>query len=152
MTVDPLKSITRAPAGTCTDAAGPTAAMRPERITIGRFPTQSVEQARVKAKRYLADLGEGISVSGRLRNEALIGKTLGDRYKVVAPLGSGAMGDVYLAEHVVLGKKMAVKVLKQDFCRDEELVKRFEQEAVAVQEVASDPRVRAVYLGESLDA
>ena len=30
---------------------------RPERITIGRFPSLSVEQARTKAKRYLADLG-----------------------------------------------------------------------------------------------
>jgi hypothetical protein len=41
----------------------------PERITIGRFPSLSVEQARTKAKRYLADLGEGISVSARLHNE-----------------------------------------------------------------------------------
>ena len=32
---------------------------RPERITIGRFPTLSVEQGRAKARRYLADLGEG---------------------------------------------------------------------------------------------
>jgi integrase len=51
---------------------------RPERITIGRFPTLSVEQARAKAKRYLADLGEGVSVSARLRNETLVGKTLGE--------------------------------------------------------------------------
>jgi len=50
----------------------------PERITIGRFPTLSVERARVKAKRHLADLGEGISVSARLRNEALEGRTLED--------------------------------------------------------------------------
>ncbi|HEY2817020.1 MAG TPA: Arm DNA-binding domain-containing protein [Casimicrobiaceae bacterium] len=42
---------------------------RPERITIGRFPALSVEQARMKAKRYLADLSEGISVSARLHNE-----------------------------------------------------------------------------------
>jgi len=34
MTVDPFISMTRAPAGICTDAAGPTAAMRPARITI----------------------------------------------------------------------------------------------------------------------
>src|SRR5438874_2212782 len=51
---------------------------RAERITIARFPTLSVEQARAKAKRYLADLGDGISVSGRLRTEALLGKTLGE--------------------------------------------------------------------------
>ena len=54
---------------------------RPERITIGRFPTLSVEQARAKAKRYLADLGDGISVSGRLRTEALLGKTLGEVHR-----------------------------------------------------------------------
>jgi len=48
----------------------------PERITIGRFPTLSVERARVKAKRHLADLGEGISVSARRRNTALETRTL----------------------------------------------------------------------------
>jgi integrase len=53
----------------------------PERITIGRFPSLSVEQARTKAKRYLADLGEGISVSARLRNESLVGKTLDDIHR-----------------------------------------------------------------------
>src|SRR5437764_4643478 len=53
----------------------------PERITIGRFPSLSVEQARTKAKRYLADLGEGISVSARLRNETLVGKTLDDIHR-----------------------------------------------------------------------
>src|SRR5205814_5483966 len=54
---------------------------RAERITIGRFPSLSVEQARAKAKRYLADLGDGISVSGRLRTEALLGKTLGEVHR-----------------------------------------------------------------------
>jgi hypothetical protein len=50
----------------------------PERITIGRFPTLSVERARVKAKRYLADLGEGVSVVAQQRNAALEGRTLDD--------------------------------------------------------------------------
>src|SRR5450755_4530346 len=53
----------------------------PERITIGRFPTLSVERARVKAKRYLADLGEGISVVARQRDAALEGRTLDDVHK-----------------------------------------------------------------------
>ena|SRR5947209_5599975 len=51
----------------------------PERITIGRFPSLSVEQACRKAKRYLADLGEGISA--RLRDESLVGKTLDDIHR-----------------------------------------------------------------------
>jgi hypothetical protein len=50
----------------------------PERITIGRFPTLSIEQAHAKANRYLADLGGGISVGARLRNETITGKTLGE--------------------------------------------------------------------------
>ena len=53
----------------------------PERITIGRFPTLSVERARIKAKRYLADLGEGISVVARQRDAALEGRTLDDVHR-----------------------------------------------------------------------
>jgi integrase len=53
----------------------------PERITIGRFPTLSVERARVKAKRYLADLGEGVSIVARQRNAALEGRTLDDVHR-----------------------------------------------------------------------
>src|SRR6266581_7537263 len=53
----------------------------PERITIGRFPTLSVERARVKAKRYLADLGEGISIVAQQRDAALEGRTLDDVHR-----------------------------------------------------------------------
>jgi hypothetical protein len=53
----------------------------PDRITIGRFPTLSVERARVKAKRYLADLGEGVSVVAQQRNAALEGRTLDDVHR-----------------------------------------------------------------------
>src|SRR6266700_1609359 len=53
----------------------------PERITIGRFPTLSVERARVKAKRYLADLGEGISIVAQQRNLALEGRTLDEVHR-----------------------------------------------------------------------
>ena len=41
------------------------------------------------------------------------------------------MGDVYLAEHVVLGKRMAVKVLKHALSQNEELVRRFQNAAIA---------------------
>lgn len=48
----------------------------PERITIGRFPTLSVEHARIRAKRYLADLGDGVSVRAQRRTAEVQGKTL----------------------------------------------------------------------------
>ncbi len=53
----------------------------PERITIGRFPTLSVERARVKARRYLADLGERLSIVAQQRNLALEGRTLDDVHR-----------------------------------------------------------------------
>ena len=53
----------------------------PERITIGRFPKLSVERARVKAKRHLADLGEGVSVGARQRNLALEARTLDEVHR-----------------------------------------------------------------------
>ncbi len=48
----------------------------PERITLGRYPDLSVELARTKAKRCIADLGQGISVRTAKRERALQVKTL----------------------------------------------------------------------------
>jgi integrase len=54
---------------------------RPERITVGAFPAISVERARVNAKKYLSDLGEGISVSAQRRRSELEGKTLDEVHR-----------------------------------------------------------------------
>src|SRR5687767_15370038 len=58
----------------------------------------------------------------------LIGQTLGN-YRVVSEIGEGGMGVVYLAEHTLLGRKVAVKVLRKDVAPD--LVDRFFTEAKA---------------------
>jgi tRNA A-37 threonylcarbamoyl transferase component Bud32 len=56
---------------------------------------------------------------------------LADRYKILGVLGDGGMGRVYLGEHVTLRKKVAIKILKQEFCHDRTNVERFLQEARA---------------------
>jgi len=55
------------------------------------------------------------------------GDTVGERYRIVAPLGSGGMGTVYLAEDLrLIGKKWAVKVVLHDQGEEEQLAKEAE--------------------------
>jgi serine/threonine-protein kinase len=58
----------------------------------------------------------------------MVGQTLGS-YRIVSEIGSGGMGVVYLAEHAVLGRKVAVKLLRADM--PAEYVERFFTEAKA---------------------
>jgi serine/threonine-protein kinase len=58
------------------------------------------------------------------------GATLG-QYRILSLLGKGGMGEVYLAEDTRLGRKIALKLLSEEFTRDAERVRRFEQEASA---------------------
>ena len=52
-------------------------------------------------------------------------------YRIVAKIGAGGMGEVYLAEDTRLDRKVAIKVLPGGFTRDASRVRRFEQEARA---------------------
>ncbi len=61
--------------------------------------------------------------------EELIGHVLGDRYRVEERIGSGGMGVVYRATHVLIGKRVAIKVLRRRFARQPEIAQRFAQEA-----------------------
>ena len=56
-------------------------------------------------------------------------------YQIVEPIGEGGMGEVYLAIHPVIGKRAAVKVLRTELARDQELVDRFVAEARAVNSI-----------------
>jgi serine/threonine-protein kinase len=61
--------------------------------------------------------------------DALVGATLAGRYEIQRRIGEGGMGAVYEARHVVLGKRVAVKVLLEKFHERQELVARLLQEA-----------------------
>jgi serine/threonine-protein kinase len=66
--------------------------------------------------------------------EAYIGATLGT-YRVAELLGKGGMGYVYRAEHVKLGREVALKLLRADYSRRRDSVARFFQEARTVNRV-----------------
>jgi tRNA A-37 threonylcarbamoyl transferase component Bud32 len=61
--------------------------------------------------------------------DPLIGRTLDGRYRVESVLGEGGMGLVYRAKHAVLGKSLAIKVLRSEVSKDQEVMQRFQQEA-----------------------
>jgi eukaryotic-like serine/threonine-protein kinase len=76
-------------------------------------------------------------------NHHIVGKTL-NQYRVLAPLGAGGMGEVYLAEDTRLGRKIALKLLPAQFSSDAERQKRFEQEARAVSAL-NHPNIITIY-------
>src|ERR1043165_5661771 len=68
-------------------------------------------------------------VGAQARGEVVPGRTTLGSYRIIEKLGSGGLGTVYLAKDARLGRRVALKVLPERFASDEELVRRFEQEA-----------------------
>jgi predicted Ser/Thr protein kinase len=66
------------------------------------------------------------------RREFTAGEVIGGRYKLVAQLGMGAMGQVFLAENMTTNVDVAVKLLKADLIANKEFRQRFQKEAEAV--------------------
>ena len=78
------------------------------------------------------------------------GEVLADRYKVERTLGQGGMGTVYLAEHMGVGRSVAVKVLTHDWSRHEVVARRFKEEARAAN-AAGHPNIVEVYDAGRID-
>jgi eukaryotic-like serine/threonine-protein kinase len=66
-----------------------------------------------------------------------VGQTIGN-YKITAKLGEGGMGVVYLAEHPVIGRKVALKAIHPELSRNPEVVSRFMTEAKSVNQIGNE--------------
>src|SRR5437016_3045735 len=75
--------------------------------------------------------------------DLLVGRTIG-HYKLSERIGTGGMGEVYLATDVTAGRKAALKLLPERFTGDPERLKRFQQEARAVVGL-NHPNILTVY-------
>jgi TolB-like protein/Tfp pilus assembly protein PilF len=79
--------------------------------------------------------------------DLLVGEKIG-HYKISESIGTGGMGEVYLATDIVAGRKAALKLLPLRFTGDTDRLKRFQQEAHAVVGL-NHPNILTVYeIGE----
>lgn len=79
-----------------------------------------------------ADQEKNGSSQSDVRDRLAVGTTLGERYCIREVIGEGAMGTVYAAEHLLLKKRVAIKVLHPDLLKIPNIAARFEREAQAM--------------------
>lgn len=81
----------------------------------------------------------------------LVGHVIGGRYRVVSQLGAGGMGTVYLAEHVRMKRKSAIKIMRPALVGDADALQRFTREAENASKI-SHPNVASIFdFGETDD-
>jgi serine/threonine-protein kinase len=78
---------------------------------------------------------------------SLAGQVLGGKYRLLRPLGEGSMGVVWAAEHVLLGRPLAVKLLRPELVSVRGVLERFQQEAVAAGRIGSPHIVDVLDVG-----
>ena len=81
-------------------------------------------------------------------NDALLGRTIAARYRIIRRLGAGGMANVYLARHLIIERLSAIKVLRQDLSLSPSSRERFLREARAVNRINHPNIVEITDYGE----
>ncbi len=87
---------------------------------------------------------DGSPLRPKSGDDPLVGRVIADRYLVLAPLGEGGMGRVYLGEHVKMNRQCAIKVMNPSLVNDTESLQRFAREASNAARILH-PNVAAVF-------
>jgi len=94
---------------------------------------------------------DGATLTLSVREHALEGSVVARKYLILRQLGEGGMGQVYLAEHVRMKRKCALKVMRPQFTSDLDAITRFNREAANASRI-DHPNVAAIYdFGEAED-
>ncbi|HEY1549504.1 MAG TPA: protein kinase [Kofleriaceae bacterium] len=80
--------------------------------------------------------------------DPMIGRILLERYQITRPIGGGGMGLVYEAMHIGIGRRVAIKLLREQHMNNAEMMARFEREARLAASVADEHVVEILDVGE----
>ncbi|PYP76986.1 MAG: hypothetical protein DMD35_16735 [Gemmatimonadetes bacterium] len=94
---------------------------------------------------------DGSALKSRDGGSGIIGSIIADRYLVLSKLGEGGMGRVYLAEHVKMGRKSAVKVMNPGTVNDADAISRFNREAANASRISHQHVAQVYDFGETSD-
>ncbi len=114
-----------------------------------RRKVEALLASRETAADFIETSAAGLATRVMQRRQAssLVGRIIG-HYKISHPIGSGGMGDVYLAMDIRAGRKAALKLLPTRFAGDSVRLRRFQREAHAVTAL-NHPNILTVYeIGE----
>ena len=84
-------------------------------------------------------------------DESMIGYVLADKYQILRVIGKGGMGIVYEAQHLVLGKHVAIKLMLEKYFEDGEAKTRFKREAIAASRIGNPHIIDVGDIGELPD-
>ena len=87
---------------------------------------------------------DGSTLKSQSATADIVGDVIAERYHVLKKLGEGGMGTVYLAEHVKMGRKSAVKIMNPGMMNDADAIQRFNREATNASRI-THPNVAAIY-------
>jgi serine/threonine-protein kinase len=109
--------------------------------------------ARALQRNRIAALERGLEVRGQFRDGSggLSGSLLGGKYRILHRIGSGGIGAVYAAEHVALGSRVAVKVLRGAAAIDAAEIARLRREAQVQVSIEHPNVVRTLDLDQMPD-
>jgi len=99
----------------------------PPDVTCSRLEFWAVDDVTERPTREETSVSGGEAASA----DELVGELLSERYRLDEYIDGGGMGEVYRAEHVMMKKTVAIKVLRPDVLHHDNIVERFRREAQA---------------------
>lgn len=97
--------------------------------------------------KFCANCGTAVSEAPTIEKDLRLiafEEVLGQKYKILKKLGAGGFAEVYLGEHTQLGRKVAIKILHQNYSMEEAMVERFRRESKAAAKL-SHPNIIDIY-------